>query len=66
MIGYELFNRGYRVIDIGHLDMEYEMFLRKSEHLVSVPFKYFNEINFRNPEECTDLNYQNQIIVKIL
>lgn len=29
-IAYELFQDGYRVLDIGNLDMEYEWFLRKS------------------------------------
>lgn len=64
VIGYELFQRGYRVLDIGHLDMEYEMFLRQSDHLVAVPYKYFNEIAARNPEDCVDPKYQSEIIAK--
>tara|TARA_B100000745_G_scaffold273961_1_gene202676 strand:+ start:16939 stop:17727 length:789 start_codon:yes stop_codon:yes gene_type:complete len=65
VIGYELFNRGYRVIDIGHVDMEYEMFLQNSEKQIPVKYKYFNEINERNPEECKDPEYLSQIIAKI-
>jgi hypothetical protein len=64
-LAYDLFLLGYRVIDIGHIDMEYEMFIRKEEKLTKVPYKYFNEINERNPEVCLDAEYINQIIAKI-
>lgn len=65
VLAYDLFLLGYRVIDIGHLDMEYEMFLRNSATIIKVPYKYFNEINERNPEECNDRIYLEQIIAKI-
>jgi glycosyltransferase family protein len=64
-LGYELFQRGYRVLDIGHIDMEYEMFLRKSPVLKKVNNKYFNEINERTPEACNDPEYLSQIIARI-
>lgn len=62
LLAYELFLLGYRVIDIGHIDMEYEMYLRKENKIIKVKYKYFNEINERNPEQCTDAKYLNQII----
>ncbi len=65
VLAYELFTQGYRVIDIGHIDMEYEMFLRKEIKQVKVAHKYFNEINERNPEECKDEIYLSQIIITI-
>ncbi len=65
ILAYELFLAGYRVLDIGHIDMEYEMFLRKSHKLVKVKYKYFNEIGERNPEECKDLKYLSEIINRI-
>lgn len=65
-IAYELFKAGYQVIDIGHIDMEYEMFLRKSKKLIPVAGKYFNEINERNPEDKTDPVYQSQIIATVV
>jgi glycosyltransferase family protein len=65
VLAYDLFLLGYRVIDIGHLDMEYEMFLRNSATIIKVHYKYFNEINERNPEECNDRIYLEQIIAKI-
>jgi glycosyltransferase family protein len=66
VLAYDLFTRGYRVIDTGHMDMEYEMFLRKQDKQIRVKNKYFNEINERNPEECFDASYLSQIITKIV
>lgn len=66
VIAYNLFLKGYRVLDIGHIDMEYEMFLRKQMLQVKVPYKYFNEINERNPEACADQEYLDQILTTIL
>lgn len=65
ILAYDLFLLGYRVIDIGHVDMEYEMFLRNENKIVKVDYKYFNEISERNPEECQDDKYISQIIAKI-
>lgn len=65
ILAYDLFLLGYRVLDIGHIDMEYEMFLRKENGLVKVKYKYFNEIEEREPEECNSPEYLNQIIAKI-
>lgn len=65
VLAYDLFLAGYRVLDIGHLDMEYEMFLRKEVKQVKVAHKYFNEINERNPVDCTDERYLSQIIATI-
>lgn len=65
VLAYDLYKLGYRVIDIGHIDMEYEMFLRNSNAQVKVRYKYFNEIHERDPEECTDEKYLNQILTKI-
>lgn len=66
VLGYDLFLKGYRVLDIGHLDMEYEMFLRQEPILTKVKYKYFNEINERSPDECADPEYLSQIISKII
>ena len=66
VLAYELFLLGYRVIDIGHIDMEYDMFIRNEVTQKKVPYKYFNEINERTPEDCTDSKYLEQILVTIL
>ena len=65
VLAYDLYLLGYRVLDIGHIDMEYEMFLRKENKQVKVPYKYFNEINARNPEDCNDEKYLSEIIATI-
>ncbi len=65
VLGYELFLLGYRVVDIGHIDMEYEMFLRGEKKQVKVPYKYFNEINERSPEDCDDERYLKEILTII-
>lgn len=62
VLGYELFQSGYHVLDIGHLDMEYEMFRRGIDRLLPVRYKYFNEIEERDPEDCPDQEYRSSII----
>ncbi len=66
VLAYDLYKLGYQVLDIGHVDMEYEMFLRGSKKLVPVANKYFNEIDHRKPEDCTDPEYKSQIVARIL
>lgn len=66
VLAYDLFLLGYRVIDIGHIDMEYEMFLRGERFQTKVKYKYFNEINERDPEECRDEQYLSQIACRIV
>jgi len=62
---YDLHARGYQAVDIGHIDMEYEMFIRKSHTLIPVKYKYFNEIEVRTPEDCLDTTYLAQITKKV-
>jgi glycosyltransferase family protein len=65
VIAFRLFLLGYRVIDVGHIDMEYEMYLRKQTKQTKVDHKYFNEINERTPTDCNDPLYLSQIITII-
>jgi len=46
--------------------MEYDMFKRNQTTQVKVPYKYFNEINERDPEECREEAYLAEIITNIL
>ncbi len=66
ILAYDLFLLGFRVVDIGHIDMEYEMFLQKSTKQVKVRYKYFNEIHERDPEDCADETYQRQVIARVV
>lgn len=45
---YDLTKAGYQAIDIGHIDMEYEWFLRGKGCRVEVPNKYNNEVEGGN------------------
>ncbi len=64
-IAYSMFKAGYRVLDIGHIDMEYEMFLKKSTHFTEVKYKRFTEINTEDTEDCNEKEYTGQIIAHI-
>ena len=43
ILAYDLYRKGYQAIDIGHLDIEYEWFLRKMPHQSCIPGKYVGE-----------------------
>lgn len=43
ILSYDLSNLGYRAIDIGHLDLEYEWYLIGAKEKINLPYKYVNE-----------------------
>ena len=43
VLAYDLALEGYQAIDIGHIDIEYEWFLKKSSDKVAIKGKYTNE-----------------------
>ena len=58
-----------KTLDLGHLDIEYEWYLRKMKEGGSVPNKYVNEakVNFDSESEPFDPSlYESQIIAKFL
>ena len=65
----DLTNLGYRTIDAGHLDIEYEWFLRDATQKISIPGKYVNEATDGKVwSEDANLNldkYRSEIVVKI-
>lgn len=68
IIAYELSNQ-FKTLDLGHLDIEYEWYLRKMKEGGSVPNKYVNEarVNFDSESEPFDPSlYESQIIAKFL
>lgn len=70
VLAYELYKNGYQAIDIGHIDLIYEGFLR-NEHdfnYVEIPYKYCkkNEWNTEcNIEDIDDPVYKSQITAVI-
>ena len=64
-LGLWLVNNGYWVIDIGHIDSEYEWYLKKAETKIYIPFKHTAEQSDDNIENCCDQSYLDSIIATI-
>ena len=45
VLAYDLYHLGYQAIDIGHIDIEYEWFLRKATKKIQISNKYVNEVS---------------------
>ena len=67
-ITLQLFLKGYRVLDVGNLDIEYEWFLREVTERIAIPGKYTSEV--RGGREVMDLaddtQYTSQIIARFI
>lgn len=63
VIAYELYRLGYRVLDIGHLDSEYEWCLCNAKRKIKINGKHTAEYDDDNLIICKDENYLAQIIV---
>ena len=62
-LAYDLSKEGFRALDLGHIDIEYEWFVMGADKKVPVKNKYVNECkNGKNPDTVNDLEYKNQII----
>ena len=68
VLAYDLYKAGYQVIDIGHVDIEYEWFIRNVTSKIIIKGKYVNEVKGGNIniQDVKDKNYFNQIIAKVL
>lgn len=68
ILAEDLANAGYRALDMGHFDITYEAFLRKSHSYVPIEGKIvFNEERHRqNIKPCPDKKYYEQIIAKFV
>lgn len=63
VLAYDLCNEGYQAIDIGHLDVEYEWFLRKDGVGTPLEFKYVDgSSEGRKVHRLEDPEYERQII----
>jgi glycosyltransferase family protein len=43
ILAYDLYKLGYQAIDVGHIDIEYEWFLRKAKKRTQIYNKFVNE-----------------------
>ena len=68
VLAYDLYKFNYQVVDIGHVDIQYEFYLRKVNRSIRIPYKYVSEARYGtiNITNITDINYYNQIAYKIL
>ena len=67
VLAHDLAIDGHRAIDIGHMDVEYEWFLRKAEDRINLENKYVNESKDNTfSENFYDKEYNSQIIKKIM
>ena len=77
ILAYDLYKEGYQAVDVGHVDIEYEWFLRKATTKIKIEGKYMGESGVMNKgvdskeerlnvQDLNDEKYNNQIIAKIL
>ena len=77
ILAYDLYKLGYQAVDIGHVDIEYEWYLRKATTKIKIDGKYMGESGVMNKgveskekrldvKDTSDSRYENQIIAKIL
>lgn len=67
-LAYDIYKMGYRALDIGHVDIEYEWFKMGATKKVPVKNKYTNEaesLGGLDVGESNDSIYQSQIFSKI-
>lgn len=70
VLAYDLCSAGYQALDVGHLDLIYEKFVRglSSLYEVKIPYKYCNsdeQGDRRNIENVDDSTFEGQIIARI-
>ena len=68
ILAYDLTRLGYQAIDVGHLDIEYEWYLRNATTKIKIKNKYVNEVNDGENKffKIKDKSYYKQIIKKII
>jgi glycosyltransferase family protein len=66
VLAYDLTVYGFRALDIGNVDIEYEWFLIKATKKVAVPGKYTSEASGgRDVKDCNDKKYLNEIFLNL-
>lgn len=64
ILSYDIFNQGYRALDIGHIDLEYTWFLMGVKKPINISYKYTNESNYNKmpSKKLKDKKYINEIV----
>ena len=67
VLSLELFEAGYRAVDLGHADIEYEWFLAGAKDRMPVENKFVNEAGAgKGVGDLEDETYQSQIAERVL
>ena len=62
ILAYDLYKEGYQAIDIGHVDIEYEWFLRQAKTKIKIENKYVCEAGAgQNVGDIQDEKYLSEI-----
>jgi glycosyltransferase family protein len=66
VLSYDLSSLGYQAIDIGHIDIEYEWFNKRSLKKVPIDGKFVNELGSKGKSEILENSeaYNSQVIYK--
>ena len=63
VLAYDLCQAGYQAVDIGHIDLEYEWFLKGEGRRTMIVGKYNNEMEGGDrPDDIADVGYKEQVI----
>ena len=66
VLAYDLAKLGFQAIDLGHIDIEYEWYLRGATEKIAIPDKFTNESTEGHiKSELNDPLYMEQIICMI-
>ena len=70
ILAYDLSKAGYQALDLGHIDIEYEWYLKKAKNKISVNGKFVNEANDHLKKQDStmteeDYKYKKSIIAVI-
>ena len=70
VLAYDLTKYCYQAVDLGHADIQYELYLRNATKHIYIPYKFVNEydngMNEASLQDAPDKRYYEQIIDKIL
>lgn len=68
VLAYDVHKFGYQAVDIGHVDIEYEWFLRKATKKIKIETKYVMEVQEgrENIKDIKDAKYEKEIITRIM
>lgn len=68
VLAYDLAKVGYQVADIGHLDIEYEWFLKQAKKKIKIKGKHVNELGHQGLDANLTSNrtYESQILFKLI